>query len=407
MRVLMTTLPGHGHLGPLLPLAAAIRDSGCEVKVATSETYREMVLAHGLSFATCGPLWRESDFGKELRSSHLLSDLGPYLHFEVMPRAQADLRNLVGAWMPDVVVSNDFEPNGRVVAEQFGVPFALVSNGPRLARATRERMQGPIWRASRRAGGLPEEGGFDYSVRWLHLHACPEEYRVEIASDGPCAIGRTEFAFRPEVVEYGECFDAGPLFSLKGRPVALCTLGTVFNKNAELMRELLLGITPHVQRLYVLPGPGVDLGVVVASHSNVLLLPDTKLSSILPSMDLVITHGGTSTLTAVQRSGVPAVLFPLGADQIFNAAACQRLQLAVVRFHTPAVTSLGMPVPPVLSADVVRGAMEQALADPRMRDRCEAYRRQVENLPSLAVAARLIKQLGLSRAPILRSAGNE
>jgi UDP:flavonoid glycosyltransferase YjiC (YdhE family) len=398
MRVLITSLPGHGHLGPLIPLATAIRDAGHRVTVATSESFRTMLESHGLSFEPCGPLWRESDYGRYFQQLHLLPELTKFLENDVTPRVLTDVDAIVARYRPDVILSNDFEPNGRVVAERLGIPFALASSIPRLAHGLRVRMQSRILQVSRRAGGLSDEHPLDYSLRWLHLCFSPPDHICLGPNDETPAEAANQFSIRPAVVEFGK-----PFAIQRGsftRPAALCTFGTVFNQDPEILRSVIAAVAPRVRRLYVLLGPGIDARVLEPLQTGVELLQDVELSSILPSIDFVVTHGGTSTLAAVHLRGKPCLLLPLGADQIFNGAACQRRKLAAVRFHSPGAVTIGaFPVVPISQASVADG-FDELLADAGYRERARQFQSSLDALPPMPFAVQLLERLATTRAPV-------
>src|SRR5688572_17781236 len=54
MRILMTTNPGAGHVGPLVPFARALMRAGDDVTVAAAASARETVERAGLPFHPLG-----------------------------------------------------------------------------------------------------------------------------------------------------------------------------------------------------------------------------------------------------------------------------------------------------------------------------------------------------------------
>jgi UDP:flavonoid glycosyltransferase YjiC (YdhE family) len=409
MRVLITSLPGHGHLGPLIPLATAIRDAGHDVAIATSSTFSEMLQSHGLRCEPCGPAWRESDFGRNLQQPLLLEDLGKFIDAEVNPRVLADVAEIVTRSRPDMVVSNDYEPNGRVVAEQAGIPFVLVSSGPRMSREMRQKAQGYILRRARMAGGLPESDELGYSLRWLHLCFSPQWYVYGRPGEFDPPEAPNQYGIRPRVADYGRRFEPRPDARVTGdtRPAALCTFGTVFNKDPDILRKVIGAIAPRVRKLFVLTGPGLEpesLGTqsFATLPPAVELLADTALTSLLPHVDYVITHGGTSTLTAIQLHGKPCLLLPLGADQIINGTACERRMLSVVRFHTPAGSGTTRRTITPMTQESVAAAFDELVSDPGYRDRATRFQNALEALPPKDHAVDLLERLSSTRAPVLR-----
>ena len=446
MRVLITMYPGHGHLAPLAPLAIAIQANGHDVVVATSETFREAVEALGLRHESCGPVWRESDFGQPRGEPYLLADMGQFIQTTVNAKVIADLRSIVARSRPDILLSNDYEPCGRVVAEERGIPFVLASSGPRVSRAVQDRFQGFVLRKAREAAGAGVSEGheLDYSLKWLRIHFCPPSYAWCPAGEPEPAEAPNQFGIRPQTVEIGAAFqppatqppvtttspphqslvqppphmpvDDSPPTAGDSRPTALCTFGTVFNKDPQVLRLVVEAVAPLVKRLLVLPGPGVDVtsfgalpggpGVDVTSFDalprSVEFLNEVSLSTVLPHVDYVVSHGGTATLLATQLAGKPCLLLPRGADQILNGAACHRTQLAVVRFHTMAARAIGIQPLPPMTVESVASAFSELVANASYRERALRFRSDLEALPPMSVAVNLIEELAATGAPITR-----
>src|SRR5215218_6126598 len=77
----------------------------------------------------------------------------------------------------------------------------------------------------------------------------------------------------------------------------------------------LLGRTPH--RYVVSMGPQHEALRLASNMTGAEFLPQT---SILPYVDLVITHGGNNTVTECFHFGRPMVVLPIFWDQHDNAA---------------------------------------------------------------------------------------
>src|SRR4051812_41777691 len=135
MRVLFTSTPGAGHLGPLLPFATAVRRAGHEIVVAAPISAQARVEHAGLPFMShadppeseLGPLWaRVRATGLEQADALVVGELFAGL------RARAALPGIelaIDAWRPDVVVRETCEFAGAVAAEARGVAQARVGIG--------------------------------------------------------------------------------------------------------------------------------------------------------------------------------------------------------------------------------------------------------------------------------------
>ena len=101
-----------------------------------------------------------------------------------------------------------------------------------------------------------------------------------------------------------------------GEPLVYFSLGSLGSGDVELMRGLIDSLAESPYRVIVSMGP---------QHSELELAPNMvgeeflPQASILPEVDLVITHGGNNTVTESLHFGKPMVLLPLFWDQHDNA----------------------------------------------------------------------------------------
>jgi UDP:flavonoid glycosyltransferase YjiC (YdhE family) len=107
-------------------------------------------------------------------------------------------------------------------------------------------------------------------------------------------------------------------------------------------------------------------------------LPQT---SLLPQVDLVITHGGNNTVTESLYFGKPMVVLPLFWDQYDNAQRIDETGLGIrldTYAHEPAE---------------LLGAVDRLLADEALAQRLTIVSRQLQAMPGTVRAADLIEQL--------------
>jgi UDP:flavonoid glycosyltransferase YjiC (YdhE family) len=113
-------------------------------------------------------------------------------------------------------------------------------------------------------------------------------------------------------------------------------------------------------------------------------LPQT---SILPLVDLVITHGGNNTVTESVYFGKPMVVLPLFWDQHDNA---QRVQEA----------GLGVRLDPYrFQEHELLGSIDRLLADEALAARLDEIAGRLQATPGTVQAAELITALSRSGLP--------
>jgi MGT family glycosyltransferase len=160
-------------------------------------------------------------------------------------------------------------------------------------------------------------------------------------------------------------------------PLVYLSLGSLGSADVELMRGLIATLADTPYRVIVSKGPQADELELAANMTGAEFLPQT---SILPEVDLVITHGGNNTVTESLYFGKPMVVLPLFWDQHDNAQRLDEtgfgIRLDTYR-HEPAELS---------------GAVERLLGDQGLEERLSTLSRQLRGARGTERAARLIER---------------
>lgn len=160
-----------------------------------------------------------------------------------------------------------------------------------------------------------------------------------------------------------------------GGPLVYLSLGSLGSGDVELMRGLIATLGDSRFRVIVSMGPQHQELTLADNMAGAEFLPQT---SILPQVDLVITHGGNNTVTEALHFGVPMVVLPIFWDQHDNAQ----------RVHE---TGYGRRLPTYEhSPDELRSAIDEVLGDEAMRKRLEKVSARLQASNGTERAAELI-----------------
>jgi MGT family glycosyltransferase len=218
---------------------------------------------------------------------------------------------------------------------------------------------------------------------WLNLYLYPSEIDYRRSRPPVSSWHNLEASVRTtdEPYELPE-----PLASSKGQLIYL-SLGSLGAADVELMQRLIdvLGRSDH--RVIVSMGPQHELLTLGDNMIGAELLPQV---SILPMVDLVVTHGGNNTTTECLRFGKPMVVLPLFWDQHDNA---QRVEEAGLGVRLPTYRFEGAQL---------LGAVDRLLTDQALHQRSAAIARRLQASPGTVRAADLIERLARAQTPILR-----
>jgi len=109
-------------------------------------------------------------------------------------------------------------------------------------------------------------------------------------------------------------------------PIVYLSLGSLGSADVELMNRLLSVLGGSGHRVIVSMGPQHESLRLAGNMVGAEFLPQT---SILPAVDVVITHGGNNTVTESFHFGKPMIALPLFWDQYDNAQRIQELGFGV------------------------------------------------------------------------------
>jgi MGT family glycosyltransferase len=163
-----------------------------------------------------------------------------------------------------------------------------------------------------------------------------------------------------------------------GQALVYLSLGSLGSADVPLMKRLVdvLGRTPH--RYVVSKGPQHAEFELADNMVGEEFLPQT---SVLPHVDLVITHGGNNTTTECMAFGKRMVVLPIFWDQHDNA---QRVD----------ETGFGTRVPTYeFDETELTGAVDRLLADRTTLERVATAGARLRRRPGTVTAAGLIERV--------------
>ena len=234
----------------------------------------------------------------------------------------------------------------------------------------------------RGAPALPELE-FMHTSPWLNLWIYPDE--IDYARAEPLGSGWHNL----EASVRGTDEPWAPPDPLAGEdgPLVYLSLGSLASGDVELMQGLIDSLADTPYRVIVSMGPQHQALRLAQNMTGAEFLPQ---ASILPQVDLVITHGGNNTVTESLFYGKPMVVLPVFWDQYDNAQRIQETGFGI-RLDTYGHE------PPELPA-----AVDRLLADEALHARLAGLSRRLQAAPGTARAADLIENVVLTgpREPV-------
>jgi len=412
-RIDLLSPPFAGHLHPILGMAGALK-SCHEVRVITTPGAGERVRASGIEAVAMLAGWEERleaiiNTPKAIGSNpwRLFKQLSQTL--EIHRQVRTELEHLYRASRPDLVIADFTLIAVGPVASELGIhwwtslPSPCVldgGNGPPCYLGGLRPMAGCIGWLRDRLGWATIHGFkhlvarvFREDFRRIGLDSLYRKDGSETiySQEAILALGWPELEFRsawPSSVGFIPPFLHCP--PVQGRPPrfasgkrhVLVTLGTHLRWIKDRFASDLEGLalrTPQVEYHF---SDGDAAGELYQDRGNFQRLPyiDYRL---VGRYDLVVHHAGAGILAHCLTQGCPAVVFPIDFDQFDNAARLEYAGLAHRLRHLK-----GLPQ-----------AVEAALSDTNMRERCRQFARDHDPIQAQSVLrARVDSLLGETAA---------
>jgi MGT family glycosyltransferase len=224
-----------------------------------------------------------------------------------------------------------------------------------------------------RERGAPPLPGLEmiHVSKWLNLWLYPRE--VDYPREAPLGEGWQNL--ESSVRSTDPAWDLPEPLAGGREPLVYLSLGSLGSGDVDLMRGLIGSLAGAPYRVIVSMGPQHSALELAPNMVGAEFLPQT---SILPEVDVVITHGGNNTVTECLHFGKPMVLLPLFWDQYDNA---QRID------ETGFGRRLGTYSHE--SAELL-AAIDELLADAELRVRLDAVSARLQSAPGSERAADLI-----------------
>jgi UDP:flavonoid glycosyltransferase YjiC (YdhE family) len=390
MRVLFTSLPLVGHFNSMLPLARATAAAGHDVAICCAPLFADQIAAVGLQHLPGGAdewaLWTADapPLGDPRRATFIQRRVfGERAPLRMLP----DLLGHAEEWRPEVIVRENGEWAGCLVAEKLGLPHASIGSGSMSGRDDRRALFAEVMSLRRSEIGLPSDPEGRMTFRYLHVAFTPPSWEGDEPRPATAHYIRYDNPERP-----GETRPAW-LDEPRDRPLVLASLGTLMNDLPGLFEAIVEAVAGEPIEVVAAIGRDQDparFGTV--PPRNVRIEQFVPQIQVLAECELIVTHGGFNSTKEALRLGIPLVVTPIGGDQPYTAERVEAMGLgrAVAADERDPAT--------------IRSRVREVLAEPSFRANAQAFAAEMQALPPIGHAVELLQQLARDGRPIPRPA---
>ena len=403
-RYLMVLWSGGGGVPPPLAIAKRLVRAGHEVTVLAPRSLAEPVRATGaiLEPYRRAPEHDASDPKLDLLRDWEVSGMAARMRmrdnvvFGTAPAICDDVLALADENRPDAIVTDYLMVGAYVAAEKAGIPLAALMHTIYTQPRPGVPPFGPGLKLARgRIGRLRDAALTKLTSRFLNArlddlntlrdsHSLPQLNSVAEmfrAADRMLVLTSSAFDYPgplPANARWAGAVtdpDLPPPSRVTGddaRKSVLVSLSTTFQRQGPTLERIIEALRELPVDAVVTSGPAIDPSALPTAP-NVRTVRSVPHHELMPTTDLVITHGGHGTVSTALRHGVPVVCLPFGRDQKEIAA---RLEWHGAGIGADADTSVTR----------LRRIIGRALDDPSLRDAAERLAtRMAADDPDIAV----------------------
>ncbi|WP_432164076.1 nucleotide disphospho-sugar-binding domain-containing protein [Streptomyces tendae] len=390
-RYLLAPFPLHGHVTPMVALAAELVEQGHTVDVVISAPFAEVFREVGCTVSEIdirprGGVPEQPTFGHRLRRIRRIQDV-----FREQRRLTRELVERWPAWDPAVVVADIMAIWGIRAAESRGVPF--VSFYVTYAVSEDVLLDEVRLRLGPRAATL---------VKLLGIARIQPGLRRRVTAGAAMALVNTVPELQPARESFDERFHfVGPLrrepvgtggsaagYSddlpwerIDHEPSVYVSTGTMFTRGPEFFRKIADAFA-GTRWLVVLATSHTDPAELGPLPDNVVARQYVPQSAVLERCDAFLSHGGMNSALEGLALGKPMVLVPRAADQRETA---RRL----------AAAGVGVVVPAESEGARFVAALDEVTTDAGVRGALDELSARMGRLNGPAAAVDVLEKLAL------------
>jgi MGT family glycosyltransferase len=340
MKILLFSLPGHGHTNPTLTVAQQLQRQGHTIVYYSRDEFKEKIEKSGIAFRSYAT--KEDIDGRVSQNAGAFAEKLVKITMNEIPY----LLNEITKEKPDYILYDVLAIWGAVVAHAAHVQAAtlittfafnktVIAHYPKifLPQFGQTLTKGiPYLRAIKRFNDFLRQYGIAKEVSH-DIYAMKEQLNIVFTSS----------YFQP----YARSFDStykfvGPSFSNRqdssdflkhiatDKKVIYVSLGTVYNDNLHIFRTCIKAFADSPYQVIMAVGHRF-------SHTDLPPIPDNfVVRNHIPQLEVLqktaifITHAGMNSINESLSYGVPVVAIPQMFEQMINANRAQQLGAGIV-----------------------------------------------------------------------------
>lgn len=369
-KIIMMSIPAHGHTNPTLPVVKELIERGHQVIYYNGEEMRDKIEPTGVDFRPYPePMPTTHHVAQALHSLidatlmfiDMMKNLIPYMLEEVERES------------PDLIIYDSTCTWGYVVGRTLNIPHVCAITTLAMEGSASEIPKSAMFRHLLQA--LPHMPKIIGWKRWMN-RKYGKEASGGIMEYGDLNIVFTSREFQPPNNRVDDSFRfVGPSINpatrdgdfpfdqLTDAPMVYISLGTVHNLRTEFYEMVFEAFADYPAQFVLSVGKFTDIEALGDIPANFIVRNYVPQLAILERADAFITHGGMNSVHEGLYFNVPEVVIPHQLEQLLNG-------LQVVRHDAGVMIGDKHPYSNV-TVEQLKNALNTIMDDPKYRQHAE------------------------------------
>jgi MGT family glycosyltransferase len=338
-RILFIVIPEKGHINPYIGVAKYLKKIGFEIGFYSSNDISPQLNAAGLfnflgerSPLSPSSLNKGEVFAKNVSDKSWLKNWIKELLIDNSPSGIQPIKLAIENFKPDIIVTDPMIYPAAIAAHQTETKWVAISNSLNLllnGSIKSELLETVDWISSDRISLFEQHGlnlsfkGCDMLSPFMNIAFTTKEF-IGYVPDQVHLVG-------PSLPE-GNRGDETPFpweKLDKNVPIIYMSLGSQIYHQPEMFEKIFKAVKNKPVQLIATANELISSFDPDSVPSNVILSYYTPQLELLPSVDLMITHGGANSVMEAISFGVPMIVTPICNDQFHQVHFIEKQKVGV------------------------------------------------------------------------------
>jgi vancomycin aglycone glucosyltransferase len=392
MKIACVILGTRGDVQPMIALATGLIKRGHEVIVCAPSENEQQAKTYNCPFVTFGPeIKKKIKDNPEKQKGGVAIRISPAQGKKII----LDQINLLPDKIKDVdlVLGAGIVIGVQTAADRLKVPYRLVAFYPIILGTTKDdplknrlmfgfgrmmmnlMMKGYMNKARAKYGLQPIKDIWEHWMGENVIIACDKE--LNAAREGTAfAFTQTGFMLLPSKNGLSDDVET---FLDSGKPPVYIGFGSNPITSPEKYSQMFKQVRDATnQRLIISKGWA---GFPEMNDCDIIYVDEMPFEILFPRLAAIVYHGGTGTMAAVSRAGIPQAAFPFMGDQFDNRKQIVKLGLGPNTCDFKKIT-----------AEAISSAITECITNDKYKKNAEDISQRLQNINGIELTIQLIEK---------------